>query len=501
MIFGIKIINTRQTVQCLSAIVLLFLYPNILLSQSSQWLYTVEAQTVFTTHNNVPFWFRSNQYGNVPLSGVSGGLIGSVYKNADTSKKHFINWSAGIQARVNIGNASQISLIEGYLKGKKGIFQIEGGRFNQISGLIDSSLSSGAFSISGNALSIPQIRIEIPDYYSLPFFNKLFAFKVSYSAGYIGEVPIRTLDNVLFTGNSTGYYEHNEAYLRLGKPNWKLKLTGGINHHVMFANERNIFGSFYTLSPLQTFIYAGIGKTYKSDSKVGNQIGSIDISLLYEFNNIRLLAYRQNLYDVGAIAHLANIDDGINGLSLTNKHFNNKENNWHKIVFELVYTKNQAGYFISKATKSGDEDYYNNGEYADGWSYLGEALGNPFITSRKYARTNLPNDSTDYFVNNRVNAFHIAIDGIYRKINYLIKLSYSKNYGTFGTSPEGHSGGNLFYPPQYGFFGEINQFSGYVEANKNLKEDLMAGVGIAVDNGRLLYNSFGMVFKVKKTFK
>lgn len=492
-------LKVKQAIMLFEIIVLFI--PLYTKAQSSNWTYTIEGQTIVTPTNATPFWMRSDQYGSIPLNGISESFIGGIYKNADTTRKHFIKLSAGLQVRTNIGNGSNISLIEGFIRGKKGIFQIEGGRLKEIDGIVDSTLSSGAFSISGNALGIPKVQLSIPDYYYIPIFNKLFSVKGSYSLGYIGSVPLRTFENTLYTDHTKGIYEHNELYARIGRPNWKFKLTGGISHHVIFGDEKKIFGDFYTLSPLQTIIYAGIGKTYRGDSKVGNHIGSIDLSLMYDFKDIRLLAYRQNLYDVGAIAHLANIADGVNGLSLTNKKFNKAANNWRKVVFEVIYTKDQAGYFRSRLTKSGDEDYYNNGEYAEGWSYLGENLGNPLITSRKYARTDLPNASTEYFVNNRVNAFHIGIDGVYKKINYVIKLTYSKNYGTFGTSPEGHSGGNIFFPPQYGLFGEIEQFSGYIEASENLKKDLNIGIGIAVDKGGLLSNSFGMVCKIKKTFR
>ena len=115
--------------------------------------------------------------------------------------------------------------------------------------------------------------------------------------------------------------------------------------------------------------------------RMGNSLGSIDLGFEYEFKNVRLLAYRQNLYDAGALYYLANIRDGLNGLSLVNKNYINKGFQWKKILVEVLYTKNQAGESWSHLTKSsGDEDYYNHYQYIQGWSYNGIGIGNPFIS-------------------------------------------------------------------------------------------------------------------------
>ena len=53
-------------------------------------------------------------------------------------------------------------------------------------------------------------------------------------------------------------------------------------------------------------------------------------------------------------------------------------------------SKSQGGEIDAKITPSGDEDYYNNYVYKKGWTYKGENLGNPLLTSNKYARRDLP---------------------------------------------------------------------------------------------------------------
>jgi len=478
-------------------------------SQSNTlWHYNVEGQSLLAPANKLPFWLRVNQAGSIPLAGTSVGFIGNIYRSYDTSKHQFIRWGAGVEARANVGNTANLLIIQAYIKLKKGIFQLKAGRTRDITGLIDTTLSSGAFSISGNALGIPKVELSIPDYYSLPFWNKLFSIKLNYAFGWLGNTRLTQYSLI---SKADTYFQQNSLYIRVGKPHWKLKLFGGINHNVMYGHDRQIFGSDFTLSNFQSFIYAAIGKTYHPpvvdyngvQSKVGNHIGSIDFSAQYEFHNIRLMAYRQNLYDVGAIAHLANIVDGVNGISLTNKKVNNSALfQWKKALLEFVYTKNQAGGFAaSEKTSSGDEDYYNNYIYADGWSYHNLNLGNPLLTDRTYARSGLVNDPNDHIIDTRVIALNAGLLSRVSTANILVKLVYSKNYGTYGTAIEGHSTGGKHYPPQYGIFSEVKEFSGYMEMSENLGNTFVAGFVVAGDMGGLYYNSMGLLLKLKKTFK
>jgi hypothetical protein len=62
------------------------------------------------------------------------------------------------------------------------------------------------------------------------------------------------------------------------------------------------------------------------------------------------------------------------------------------------------------------EDYYNNYQYADGWSYMGLNLGSPFITDRSYVRTNLVTDRDRYFVNNRVFLVNFGFEGAVKTV-------------------------------------------------------------------------------------
>jgi len=382
--------------------------------------------------------------------------------------------------------------------------EINAGRSKDVTGLCDTSLSTGAFAVSGNALGIPKVEISIPKFYSIPVFGKLFAFKGNYVHGWIGDLPV----NMLYGGGVSDlktYLHQLSFYGRFGKPEWKWKLYGGINHQVQWGSEEEYYGDNYTLSDAEGYWYVISGKAYGTStiptSKIGNHLGSIDLGMDYNFTGVRLFAYHQFIYDVGALYHLANLRDGLNGLSLTNTKSTNYQNfKWNKILLEFFYSKNQAGEYWSPETPSGDENYYNNDTYIDGWSYKGKGIGNPLIGNRYGIREELPDDPGDYFINNRVVAFHLGFEGSLKDWGFILKTSYSINNGTYGTSEEGHSLGTTHYPPMYGIFPETKQLSSYLEVNKVLKRHLKVGFVGAFDAGDLYYNSYGLLLKVSKSF-
>ncbi|MEN0054743.1 MAG: capsule assembly Wzi family protein [Mucilaginibacter sp.] len=463
---------------------------------------SLEADGIGTTSGVVPFWFRSNQFGSMPLSGGSGSLIGSIRKDYDTTKT--FDWAASFEGRANIGNYSRFDVIEGFVKGRAGIFELKAGRSKDIVGLVDTALSSGAFSISGNALGIPKVMLSIPDYYSIPIFGKLFAFKGSFANGYAGNASVQYGSE---PANFKTYYLENSLYVKVGKPSWRINFQAGYNHEALWGDEKRVFGSHFNLSGWQTYWHVITGQVYApAQSKVGNHLGSLDLGAEYKFNDFTLFLYSQSFYDKGALSSLANIEDGLRGISLTNNKRRSGNVYLKKILFEFLYTANQAGQVDSKKTRSGAEDYYNNYEYLEGWSYKGVGLGTPFITPVSYARDNLGKSKDQFFINNRVSALHMAAQVYAFQWFYTGKLSFSQNMGTYetGTDPfRSVSVGNISVirmPRNPGTFRKVNQLSAYLEGIRPLRNGYKVGYDVGFDHGELLYNSFGVILKVSKSF-
>lgn len=471
-------------------------------SNASQGLhYTLSAAAVVTSNQTVPFWMRANQYGSVPVNGLSTALVGEVKKEYTRSDK-LADWGFGAEGRLNIGKRTEALLIQGYIKGRIGIFQIKAGRSRDIVGLVDSTLSSGAFSISGNALGIPKVELSIPDYWPLPILDGLIALKGNYAHGWLGkkDVDYASGDQTVST-----FLHQKSAYARFGKLKWRLKLFAGFNHQVMWGNERKMNPTMFKLSTLETYKYVILGKSYGEKgtglplSKVGNHLGSIDQGFEYRFNKFRINGYHQFFYEVGGLYHLNNVKDGLWGLSISNNSEKIQSGfRLNKLVLEFMNSKSQGGEIDAKITPSGDEDYYNNYVYKKGWTYKGENLGNPLLTSKKYARQNLP-ARNEYFVNNRVQAYHLGVDGSVAKYAFLCRLTFTQNFGTYGSSPWGHSLNHIRTPTKPPYFETENQFSGYLEASRNIK-GINIAMCVAMDQGTMIYNASGLWFKVTKSW-
>lgn len=472
----------------------------------------------YNSNGVIPFWMRSNQFGSIPLSGTSGGLVFRAarnysvqgeWTNATNKKASSWDWGYGLETRLNLGKKVQGQLIDAHAKVRYKMFEAKLGRTKDVMGLTgDTLLSSGNFAVSGNALGVPLLDIRISEYYRLPWLDGLFSFKGNFANGYMGKMLVDTsLLAVPTTNNNLPTLLHQKSlYGRIGRKDWRLNLYGGFSHQVQWGAERKVYGDEYTLSNLQTLAYVFFGKAYGTrhipKSKLGNQIGSIDMGFSYDWDQLQLMAYRQNFYDVGALSKLANIADGLNGITLTNKRFGHSAKiwDWHKLLVEFFYSKNQAGYPWSTPTKSGDEDYYNNYYYSQGWSYKGQGLGSPLIVTAKSVRSGQANDPRDYFISNRVVAGHLGARG--RLYGWIVstKLTLARHYGTFATSIYGKSTGTIKHEPYADKFIPVSQFSGFIAGERELKSGLYLGISMAMDQGNLLTNSIGGQVSLRKVY-
>ncbi|MBN2482463.1 MAG: hypothetical protein JXB19_12045, partial [Bacteroidales bacterium] len=423
----------------------------------------------------VPFWLRSSQFGSVPPEGASIGLISTIQKDYDQAKAHVADWGFVVEGRFNLGKPSDFILTEGYGKFRMGKFELLAGRSRDIMGLCDTSLTSGAYAVSGNALGIPKIQISIPEFYVLPIFGELFSFKGNYVHGWMGLMK-KNADTIAF---SETYLHQKSLYVRFGKPDWKLKLFGGLNHQVVWGDEDRFMGEDYALTLSRTYVYVITAKPYNNnniqDTRIGNHLGSVDLGLEFDFRNIRLMIYRQTFYDAEALRHMANILDGLNGISLVNKNNAGRAFQLKRILFEFLHTKNQGGEVWSKWTPSPYENYFNNSYYRQGWSYNGSGIGTPFINPVNVVKDGFPSAPGNFFINNRVIAIHVGIAGMLNDWHFISKLSYSRNYGTYRTALTGKPSPDVVFPSPYGVFPVTGQFSGYLETFRTLRNGINIG--------------------------
>ena len=486
------------------AIVALCCFAGEVSAQQGNYVLGLEGWGGYTSNGTVPFWLRSNQYGSVPLDGASLSLVGFARKDYVPGKEKLFDWGASFEGRANLGQGSNLTLIEGYGKVRLGIFELRAGRSKKITGLCDTTLSSGSWSISGTSLGIPEVELSVRDFWTLPWLGELFAFKGNFSHGWMGDVQMRRWFDDSDTVAIRTYLHQKSFYGRFGKPSWKLKMYGGFNHQVTWGNEDEFYTRDFDLSPLSTYGYVLTGKRYDNgfidQTRLGNHMGSLDLGLEYRFKYIDVLIYRQSFYEGGALSKLANIQDGLNGIRIGNNMVSDKLLKWNKILLEFLYTVNQAGEPWSPEYGSMYEGYYNHGEYVEGWSYRGKGLGTPFISTMDEVRSGLQSGPDEYFINNRVLAVHCGFEGAVGEVNYTLKASWSENYGTYWTTDEEQSTG-LPNPGAYGIFGSHRQFSAYFDLERSIKQGFTFGLAGAYDHGTLLNNSMGLFLKASYSFR
>jgi Capsule assembly protein Wzi len=464
--------------------------------------YTAEAETIISSNGETPFWLRANQYGTVPNQSPIFTLRGSIssdYKKAITKEDQYklskFDWGFGLNIVGNVGKENQFLIPEAYLKAKYGAFEIYAGRRKELFGLVDSTLSSGSYIWSGNALPMPKIQISTPNFVPLGFTKGFLSFKGNYAHGWFENSR---------TDVKNFYLHQKSLYFRLGKSDWKFHFYGGFNHQVQWGGELLYPDPTGYLSKdgklpssFQDYIRVIIGKSLATESDTskfagadagnrgGNHLGTLDFGFDVTLDNIKMLVYRQSIYEDGSLFYLNNISDGLNGISFTNISPSNKINITN-LSFEFLNTYSQGGNYGGDQTNSrlrGQDFYLNHGQYIDGWSYLRNGIGTPFISN--VINKDIPQSSL-LFNNDRLQAVYLGVVGNINNLTFDFRVSHTKSLGSYLNK--------ISYP--YEMISSKLTFGKQIERFENV--NILAGVSF--DSGNLFNNTLGIMVSVKKSW-
>jgi Capsule assembly protein Wzi len=446
--------------------------------------YHAEASAIVGTEQT-PFWMRANKYGMVPIKGNTAVFSIGTYSDYQTTKSK-INWGYGLNVGAFAGSENKFIIQEAYFKAKWKAVEFYAGRRKEIQGLVDTTLSSGSYIWSGNALPMPKVQISIPDYISLGG-EGLISIKGNYAHGWFDNGR-KFESNVLLHQKS--------LYFQFGKPNFKLKFFVGGNHQVQWGGKSsiypNILKSFKDYLSIIT-ARSNVGRdtlnlsNIDEGNRTGNHLGSFDFGFNILFDNCKLFFYRQNIFEDGSLFYLNNISDGLNGISI-HALKNLKNISAIKLNFEFLNTLSQGGkggYDAKFASQRGQDEYFNNGQYFDGWSYNKVSIGTPFILSVNQFPNQIVQKYYNYFSNNRIQAYYLGFSGKFKdKYDFKAKYSFSKNWGTY-TEP----------------FDIRYQSSLYLKLNKNIApQNITIDLSFATDFGNLFYQNFAVKIGVKKSW-
>lgn len=450
----------------------------------------------------MPFWLRTNQYGIVPLQSPNTTLRAGAHIDYDSLRLALrrISIGGGVQVVGNTAAGGGVLLPEAYVKARLGIFELYGGRRREVVGLYDTTLSSGSYAWSGNALPVPKIQLEVRDYQPIGFTKGWIALKASYAHGWLGGRYVQRTK-----------LHQKSLYGRLGKPNHRIHLYGGVNHQVVWGGySPALLGSGLVTSPylpstLRDYISLVSGlravntgvidqnqyTDFDLTNRIGNHLGSVDVAFEYTSNTHSFYLYRQNPYETGALFYGVSLADGLNGLRIRS---NKPQALIQHVLVEFLNTTSQGGpeFVIDDPQRRGKVDYFNHAQFRDGWSYQYRALGTPFITPALGPNGAFPFGG--FTNNNRVQVYHFGIAGslpiggawLDSPITYESKLSISQNFGRYDAP---------FRPIR-------NQLSGIMTLSAPLA--LLGGLhltgSVAYDRGALFRSSVGGFIGLRKTW-
>lgn len=450
-----------------------------------------------STNGYTPFWIQSNQFGIVPKTGPNLSARAGLehyWTLSENKTRNQLRVGVGVEAVGNFVQTNNFLLPQAHATLRYKNWELFVGRKKQALGLADSTIGSGSYAWSGNALPIPKIQFGTTRFVPVPLTKGWLSFQAFYSDGlFENSRPIT--QNLKF---------HQKAfYLRIGKAQSGLKLYGGFNHQVQWGGrlkkDLQLTGeSLQMPSGFKNYINAVIGAIggsgedityFDSTSRIGNHLGSIDVAMEVETYGSSIFLYKQFIYEDGSLFYMTGLKDGLYGARIKRKHSYGANFEINAAVLEFLYTKDQGGddFVLGDGKRRGHDNYFNNQQVRDGWGYYDRTIGTPFIPPTSQTKWKWPNYADNFTSNNRVMMLHLGMEGtLFRKIQWMGKFSFSENSGAY-LEP---------------FVGSPRQFSGMLMMQSKL--DVLGGLTVkgayAADIGDLYRKTYGFMLGVRKDF-
>lgn len=374
-----------------------------------------------------PFWLQSNKNGDVSSSPYSGNLSLAIYKQDVHSERWWdydfaVQLTGRVQSRIpgSTFPIQQRVITEyanlAYAHVRLYIFDLTAGIKPMIYETQDTALSMGSLVFSGNSQPLPRISIGIDRYVAFPGCYGYFEVKGGLTHAWLA-------DNIYMRGS---YIHHKFLALRVGGL-LPVNISYELHHAAQWGGISPVYGDIGSDWPsFKNVFLARGGGVMRNDqlNAQGNHVGSQQLMLTGKGNGWEVSAYWQNFFEdnFAAIGDGQNLADGLWGISL-------KQNNWpfiQGVTYEFLNTTDQSGPWHDRdgLCYAGNDSYYRNSIFVNGWNYFYRSLGTPFITSPLYNE-----DGTISTLNSRVRVHHLGVRGDIYGFNYRFLASYARNYG------------------------------------------------------------------------
>lgn len=410
--------------------------------------YGVSSRGTFGGGDNAPFWFTNNRYGLGSLN--DNTFLVRAYFERDIEADAQRNWRIGYGADLasGYGNQSEFCIQQAFLDVQWKMLRLSVGQKQRASELKNEELSTGGMTLGMNARPVPQVRLEMPDFWAVPGTKGWFSFKAHIAYGWYTDNRWQRNwnagTNELYTQNSLF---HSKALLmKIGNERkFPLTLKFGIETACQFGGRGYNVAS-YTGTSVEDGVKLG-GNVFKAffpsggdvnddifSNAVGNHVGSCHVRLDWKGKDWSVGGYMDHFFDDHSQLGMQYgfWKDMLLGIEVNlprNRYVNN-------LIYEHIGTMNQSGPVFHDATKtnpqqiSARDNYYSHHVYGS-WQHGGFVMGNPLILSPMYnAYHGQKNDLHNYF--NRVNAHHVGLKGSPADwLSWRLLYTYEKNLGSY----------------------------------------------------------------------
>lgn len=399
--------------------------------------------------DNAPFWFTNNRYGLGTTEGESAILRLCLQRNAEADSLRKWRIGYGVDAAASVNYDSHVVLQQLYFDVQWKPLRLSIGQKERPMELKKQMLSSGGLTEGINARPIPQVRLELPQFWSIPGTRGWLALKAHIAYGaFTDNGWQRTHAGISGRRTANGLYHSKAVFLRIGNTEkFPLSVTGGLEMSAQFggeawnvnrrADDTSDFDNTYVKMGhgfrdfLNAFIMGGSDVNDGAYKNVaGNQLGSWHLRLDYAGKGWSASAYAEHFFeDHSQLFWQYAWKDMLYGVevSLPANPF------LSTIVYEHLGMKDQSGCIYHDATStipdqiSAMDNYYNNGIYT-GWHHAGFAIGSPLLISPIYNNNNI------YFFHNRVVAHHLGLNGHpCKEVDWRLLYTHQKSWGTYDT--------------------------------------------------------------------
>ena len=394
--------------------------------------YSLGLSAVVSSGRYAPFWLQSNMNGDVSSSPYSGNLSAGIYKAQENDTRWWdydfaVQLTGRLQSRIP-GSPRDIQQHIGtgyfnmaYAHVRLFVFDITAGIKPMIYETQDTALSMGSMIFSGNSQPLPRLTIGIDRYVPFPGCYGYMEIKGGLTHAWMA-------DNIYMQHS---YLHHKWMALRFGG-RLPVNVSYEFHHAAIWGGVSPVYGQVG--SDWQSFVnvmLARAGGTMRNDQQnaQGNHVGSQQLMLTGKGAGWQVSAYWQNFFEdnFAVIGNGQNLRDGLWGVCL-------KQNRWpyiQGVTYEFMNTTDQSGLWHDRdgLCYAGNDQYYRNGVFQNGWNYFYRSMGTPFITSPLYNEGDVV-----YTLNSRVRVHHFGVRGDIYGFRYRLKASYARNYGNDNTS-------------------------------------------------------------------